>query len=129
MLAVLNHRASAYEELTCARTRLMGLRETRSGLFIKKGSHAFSCHTVLNLLAEIAAAKLHELSLMLSLDVFEKQLREEKHLRRQHRVWLGSTQPVAQEAPQPKRHCKTDRMSAFLLAMIALRCASRPRLQ
>ena len=76
MLAVLNHRASAYEELHVARSKLMALRTARSGLFIKKRGNPFSCHSILTLLAEIAAGKLNQPTLMLRLYVFEKHCRE-----------------------------------------------------
>ncbi len=127
MLAVLNHRASAYEELHYARSKLMVLRQSRSGLFIKKHSNPFSCHSILNLLADIAAAKLNELRLMLSLDVFEKQLYEEKRIARQHRIWLGSARAPEPE-PQPRRKTgRMDNITAFLLTTLWLRSLQKPR--
>lgn len=129
MLAVLNHRASAYHELHEARTKLMGMRQTRSGLFIKKRSNPYSCHAILGLLADIAAAKFQELRLLISLDCFEKQLHDEKTIARHHRIWLGSQRQHTEEAkPQPpKKHGqKLDNVTAFLITALWLRSLQKP---
>ncbi len=130
MLAVLNHRASAYEELHHARTRLMTMRQMRSGLVIKKGGSTFSCHALLSLLADIAAAKFNELRLMLSLELFEQQLREEKRVQKRRRIWLGSTKPVTQDTnPEPRRthRHKPDALTTFLLARLWVRSLQKPQ--
>jgi hypothetical protein len=129
MLAVLNHRASCYHELHHARTKLMGLRERRSGLFIKKRDSAFSCHAVLSLLSEIAAAKFEELRLLLSLDAFEKKLRDESCARKAHRIWLGSIKEerAQEEQPKPRQRRRMDNVTAFLLTSLLIRSLPKPR--
>lgn len=130
MLAVLNHRASAYTELHNARSKLMGMRQTRSGLFIKKRGNPFGCHNILSLLADIAAAKFHELRLMLSIDVFDTQLRSEKCAAKQKRIWLGSVKTAEQNLqrqPEPRRRTgKLDNVTAFLLTSLWLRSLQKP---
>ncbi len=126
MLAVLNHRASAYEELHAARTKLMNLRAQRSGLFIKTTRNPFSCHVILNLLADIAAAKLDALRILLSLDAFEKQLRMKNYQRKAVRIWLGSAKEP-EIIPAPKQRQKMDSVTAFLLTTLWLRSLQKPR--
>jgi hypothetical protein len=129
MLAVLNHRASAYHELDAARTKLMGLKQTRTGLFIKKGHKGFSCHRIMSLIADIAAATFDELRLLISVDVFEKKLRDDTHHQTQHRIWLGS----AKQDPQPlqpyrRRRHNMDALTAYLMANLLLRSLHKPRI-
>lgn len=132
MLAVLNHRASAYEELHIARSRLMSMRQMRSGLVIKKGHNTFSCHALLSLLADIAAAKFNELRLMLSLDMFEQRLREEKRAEKRRRIWLGAANKPSQQetTPEPRRrqHHKRDVLTTYLLARLWVRSLQKPRI-
>lgn len=127
MLAVLNHRASAYHELHAARTKLMNLRQARTGLFITQTRNPFSCHMILSLLAEIASAKFDALRIMLSLDAFEKQLRDEAHTRKAHRIWLGSIKEPEAE-PLPKQRKRMDGVTAFLLTTLLLRSLPKPRI-
>ena len=129
--SILNHRASAYNELHTARARLMGLRQTRSGLFIKKRNNPFSSHNILRLLADIAAAKFEEFRILLSLDVFEKQLRTEKLAAKQRRIWLGyaKTQMMEEAKPQFTQHThrqKRGNVTAFLITALWLRGLQRP---
>lgn len=127
MLAVLNHRASAYHELHAARTKLMRLREARTGLFITQTRNPFSCHQILSLLADIAAAKFDALRIMLSLDAFENKLRCEAHTRKAHRIWLGSVKEPEAE-PLPKQRKRIDGVTTFLLATLWLRSLPKPRI-
>ncbi len=127
MLAVLNHRASAYHELHAARTKLMNLRHARTGLFITQTRNPFSCHQILSLLAEIATAKFDALRIMLSLDAFEKKLRNEAHTRMAQRIWLGSTkEPEAH--PEPRQCKRIDGVTTFLLTTLWLRSLPKPRI-
>ncbi|MDX1921953.1 MAG: hypothetical protein SFW65_02345 [Alphaproteobacteria bacterium] len=126
MLAVLNHRATAYQELHAARTTLMNLRAKRSGLFIQTKRNPFSCHVILNLLADIAAAKLDALRILLSLDAFEKQLRMKAQQRKAIRIWLGSTKTLGiQQTPIQRK--RIDGVTAFLLTTLWLRSLPKPR--
>jgi hypothetical protein len=124
--SVLNHRASAYHELDAARTKLMGLKQTRTGLFIKKGHGSFSCHRILRLLADIATATFDELRLMMNVDWFEKKLCDDTHHQNQRRIWLGSNTPELHH-PQPRRH-KMDALTAYLMANLVLRNLHKPRI-
>ncbi|MBY0428121.1 MAG: hypothetical protein K2Q32_02760 [Alphaproteobacteria bacterium] len=129
MLAVLNHRASAYDELHTARTKLMSLKQTRGGLFIKKRSNPFNCHSILALLSDIAAAKFQELRLLISLDMYEQQLRIETRAAKQHRIWLGKasrTQDTNFQQPQKQPRQKMDNLTAFLLTTLWLRRLPKP---
>ncbi|NDE90342.1 MAG: hypothetical protein EB059_04280 [Alphaproteobacteria bacterium] len=125
MLAIIHHRAHAYEALHAIRTRLMGLKQTRCGLFIKKGGNPFSCPSIVALLAEIAALKLAELRMMLSADLFEKKLRAYHHHKKQQRIWLGSSkEPEPEMIPPPKRRMNM----ALIVTLLLWHSRHKPRL-
>jgi hypothetical protein len=122
MLAVLNHRASAYHELHAARTKLMGLRQTRSGLFVAHAGRAHTSPNLITLLAEIASAKFEELRVMLCLDILEKKLHEDKAHRAATRIWLGSIDiKPGIEPPQPRTQPSMNSAAAYLLTRMMLR--------
>lgn len=128
MLAVLNHRASAYEELHHVRTRLMGLRQSRSGLFITKGHNAFSCQAVISLLAEIAAVKFEALRILLSIDLFEKKLRAATHTRKAKNIQLGGAYTPDLLRPVLTRKHGMDNITTFLWTTLWLRNLPKPKI-
>jgi hypothetical protein len=114
MIAILNHRTTAYTALHEARSRLMHLRGARSGLFVEKQTNPFSCKAVLDLLAEIASAKLEELRLLICLDMFERDLRIDKHAKQQKRIWLGEQKIDIPEDPQFHKRNDMNRYAVWL---------------
>lgn len=132
MLALVQHRSSAYLALRIAREKLFQLKKIRSGLFIEKRSNPFFCKAVLDLLADIAAAKFEALRLLLSLDMFERALHGQRFAKKQKRIWLGSRAPAnipetktAQAAARHKRH-RHDGLKAYLFAVLLRRAIRKP---
>jgi hypothetical protein len=130
MIAILHHRATTYQILNDVRSQLMHLRTRRSGLFVERQTNPFSCKAVLDLLAEIAFAKLDELRLLISMDCFERGLREEKQTKKQKRIWLGEQRLGEQrgaENPEPQvRKKRHDTLNGILLATLLLRHTRKP---
>jgi hypothetical protein len=125
MIAILYHRATTYQLLNDARSQLMQLRTRRSGLFVERQTNPFSCKVVLDLLAEIACAKLEELRLLIRMDCFERSSREAKQAKQQKRIWLGQQRMEQQPEPQAQRNPRNT-LNGFLLATLLMRYTKKP---